>query len=285
MPTIRKALVHARALLETTSPTAELDARILLQHCIGKDLTWVITRADEELNPRHNRCFRETIERRQRGEPIAYITGEKEFWSLTLTVNESVLIPRPETEHLVERALTHLPEFAPRKVVDLGTGSGAIALAIAKERPLCDITATDISSAALQVAEANADRLGIRNVSFGLSDWFCALAGQTFDLIVCNPPYVVDNDPCLSDDLTHEPPSALRAGPEGLDALSIVIAEAGKHLNRNGWLALEHSATQKFQIEQLLSTNGFEEITCYQDYTGQPRVTECRINPRSHRDG
>lgn len=282
MPTIRKALTHAKSLLETTSSTAALDANVLLQHCVGKDPAWVISRADEQLNRRHDRCFTEYVERRQCGEPIAYITGWKEFWSLALTVNEKVLIPRPETEHLVERALARIPQDKRQQVVDLGTGSGAIALAIAKERPLCDITATDVSVEALEVAAANADRLGIRNVRFSLGDWFDALGGRVFDLIVCNPPYVADDDPGLQmGNLAHEPVQALRAGPEGLNALSVITALVRKYLRHNGWLVLEHGATQTEQVGQLLSRAGLEQITCYRDYAGHPRVTESRVSSES----
>ncbi|MDJ0956124.1 MAG: peptide chain release factor N(5)-glutamine methyltransferase [Arenicellales bacterium] len=275
MPTIKNALVNAKNELKEISSTADLDARVLLQHCLEKDLAWVMSRADESLNQKHDECFNEYVHRRQRGEPVAYITGRKEFWSLTLAVNEKVLIPRPETEHLVERALVHLPVNERRQVVDLGTGSGAVGLAIAKERPLCEIIATDISPGALAVAAANARSLEVQNIQFAASDWFDALTGRTFDLIVCNPPYVAENDPCFQKgDLAHEPVHALRAGPDGLDALSVITALAGKHLRHNGWLVLEHGATQAEQVEQLLGKAGFEKISCHRDYAGFDRITE-----------
>ena len=278
MPTIRTALVNAKNELKDTSSTADLDARVLLQHCLDKDLAWVMSRADEPLNQKHDECFNKYIQRRQQGEPVAYITGWKEFWSLILAVNEKVLIPRPETEHLVERALAHIPQDERQRVADLGTGSGAIGLAIAKERPLCDIVATDVSPTALEVAAANADRLAANNIRFILNDWFDALAKHTFDLIVCNPPYVADDDPGFERGaLAYEPAQALEAGPDGLDALSVITALAGKYLRRNGWLVLEHGATQAEQVGQMLGRAGFEKIACYRDYAGQPRVTESRV--------
>ena len=277
MPTIRTALANARNQLEDASSSADLDARVLLQHCLDKDLAWVMSRADEQLADPHDKCFNEYIQRRRLGEPIAYITGRKEFWSLILAVNNDVLIPRPETEHLVERALAHLSTVGHRQVVDLGTGSGAVGLAIAKERPRCEIIATDISPAALAVASANAQRLEVQNVRFCLSDWFNALTGNTFDLIVCNPPYVAENDACFrTGDLAHEPVQALCAGPDGLVALSVITATARRYLRHDGWLVLEHGATQAAPVEHLLRKAGFGQITCYRDYAGLPRVTEGR---------
>lgn len=274
MPTIKAALTDAKLQLQGSSSTAELDARILLQHCLAKDTVWVMSRAEEYLTEPYAKCFNEYIRRRQQGEPVAYITGCKEFWSLNLAVSEGVLIPRPETEHLVECALTHLPEHEHRQVVDLGTGSGAIGLAIAKERPMCEIIATDVSPNALEVAVANADKLELQNIRFALSDWFDALAGPS-DLIVCNPPYIAENDSCFrSGDLAHEPVQALCAGPDGLDALSVVAARAREYLRHGGWLVLEHGATQAETVEQLLLKAGFKHITCHRDYAGLPRVTE-----------
>ena len=274
MPTIKAALADAKSQLQGSSSTAELDARILLQHCLAKDTAWVMSRGEECLTEPYAKCFNAFIQRRQQGEPIAYITGCKEFWSLNLVVDEGVLIPRPETEHLVECALAHLPEHEHRQVVDLGTGSGAIGLAIAKERSMCEIIATDVSPHALEVAAANAARLELQNIRFTLSDWFDALAGP-FDLIVCNPPYIAENDPCFrTGDVAHEPVQALCAGIDGLDALSVVAARAGEHLRHSGWLVLEHGATQGETVEQLLRRAGFKHITCHRDYAGLPRVTE-----------
>ena len=275
MPTINAALANAKLQLQGSSSTAELDARILLQHCLDKDPAWVMSRAEENITEPYVECFNEYIDRRQRGEPVAYITGCKEFWSLNLAVNKGVLIPRPESEHLVECALAHLPKHEHRQVVDLGTGSGAIGLAIAKERPRCEIIATDVSPNALKVAAANADRLGVQNIRFALSDWFDALAGRAFDLIVCNPPYVAENDSCFrTGDLAHEPVQALCAGPDGLGALSVVAARARGYLRNGGWLVLEHGATQAKTVKQLLLKAGFKHITCHRDYAGLPRVTE-----------
>lgn len=221
--------------------------------------------------------FRSCVERRRAGEPVAYIIGRKEFWSLNLLMSPAVLIPRPETEHLVEHALEKIPPSAACQILELGTGSGAVALAIAKERPRCQVTATDISPAILRLAAENAERLEARNVQFTLSDWFAALSGQTFDIIVSNPPYVADDNPCLREtSLAFEPVQALRAGPEGLNALSSIAANARCHLRQSGWLLVEHGHDQQLEVASMLKTNGFGDIICHVDYAGQPRVTACR---------
>lgn len=281
MTSIKEALTEAKTRLAGASASANLDAEVLMQHCLGNNLGWLITRGDEPLGEEDSQRFNAYVERRQKGEPVAYITGYKEFWSLYLRVNEAVLIPRPETEHLVEHALKHIPESGAWQILDLATGSGAVAIAIAKERPRSRITATDISPISLRVAAENANGLGIHNTRFILSDWFAALNGQTFDLIVCNPPYVTDDDPCLGkSELKFEPVLALQAGQLGLDALSMIGAQAQTHLQRNGWLLVEHGCDQQQQVASIFKTNGFEDITCHLDYASKPRITECRAASR-----
>lgn len=278
---IKDALVEAKTRLAGASASAGLDADVLIQHCLGKDAGWVIAHGDEPLCSKENNRFMECVERRLKGEPVAYIIGQKEFWSLNLALNRSVLIPRPETEHLVEQALRRIPATGTPRVLDLGTGSGAVALAIAQERPLARVTATDISSDILEVAADNAVRLGVRNVQFMLSDWFDGLNGCTFDVIVSNPPYVADADPCLREpEIGYEPLKALRAGPRGLDALSVIAAGVKTCLDPSGWLLVEHGCGQEHEVTSLLGRYALTAIACYPDHAGRPRVTECRAASR-----
>ena len=280
MVSIKRELHQAKARLAGLGSNASLDAEVLMQHCLGKNLSWIMTQGEEAMGAGDSRRFSQYIERRLRGEPVAYITGCKEFWSLAIKVNRTVLIPRPETEHLVEQALHHVPKSGAWRILDLGTGSGAVAIAIAKERPQAVVTATDISSAALRLASDNARRLGVNSIRFLRSDWFSALGEQTFDVIVCNPPYIAEDDPCLNEpDLSFEPVSALKAGPQGLDALSVIGATARAHLKQNAWLMVEHSHDQRQAVASILETNGFKDAACYQDYAKRYRVTECRAAP------
>jgi release factor glutamine methyltransferase len=224
------------------------------------------------LTNRQREVFSTLIKRRAAGEPIAYLLRRKEFWSQDLLVSPEVLIPRPETELLVEQALEHLPE-QPCNVADLGTGSGAIALAIATERPNVQVTATDISQSALEVAMKNAARLGVRNVTFRQGDWFAPLADQHYRLIVSNPPYVRVGDPRLEAGTLYEPVDALISGYDGLDALRMICAAARRYLNNQGVLVLEHACDQKNAVHKLLSQGGFETIVSSTDLAGKPRVT------------
>lgn len=274
---LKQHLHHAGNLLKASSDSPELDARILLQYCLQRNQAWLIAHADETLPLPQEQRYLDQIERRAGGEPVAYITGRKEFWSLMLKVCDTVLIPRPETEILVERALLRIPEQAPWRIADLGTGSGAVGLAIAKERPHCRVTATDNSISALEVAAGNAGRLGIHNVEFCGGDWLDAMVGRTFEMIVSNPPYIANEHPCLADGgLAHEPRPSLQAGAGGLDALTAIGAQAGNRLRRHGWLLLEHGYDQQHALERLLREHGFDLIACHKDHAGQPRVTECR---------
>lgn len=264
----------ARALPGSSS--ALLDAQLLLAHALGRSRSWLLAHMEAALDADVERQFAALVARRAAGEPLAYIVGYREFWSLTLRVTPAVLVPRPETELLVERALALLPP-TPAALADLGTGSGAIALALAVERPLWRLTATDNSAAALAVAAGNAHALGVSNVRFVRGDWLQPLQGERYALIASNPPYVGAGDPALLDPaLQHEPQVALCSGPGGLDALAIIIAAAPGCLEPHGWLLLEHGADQAPAVASMLVAQGYAHVRCHTDLAGQPRVTEAQ---------
>jgi release factor glutamine methyltransferase len=272
LPDTAALLYQATSQLNKTSDTPALDAELLFCAISGIDRSAVTTGRSMTLTNRQREVFSTLIKRRAAGEPIAYLLRRKEFWSQDLLVSPEVLIPRPETELLVEQALEHLPE-QPCNVVDLGTGSGAIALAIATERPNVQVTATDISQSALEVAMKNAARLGVRNITFRQGDWFAPLADQHYRLIVSNPPYVRVGDPRLEAGTLYEPVDALISGYDGLDALRMICAAARRYLNSQGVLVLEHACDQKNAVHKLLSQGGFETIVSSTDLAGKPRVT------------
>ena len=272
LPDTAALLYQATSQLNKTSDTPALDAELLFCAISGIDRSAVTTGRSMTLTNRQREVFSTLIKRRAAGEPIAYLLRRKEFWSQDLLVSPEVLIPRPETELLVEQAMEHLPE-QPCNVADLGTGSGAIALAIATERPNVQVTATDISQSALEVAMKNAARLGVRNVTFRQGDWFAPLADQHYRLIVSNPPYVRVGDPRLEAGTLYEPVDALISGYDGLDALRMICAAARRYLNSQGVLVLEHACDQKNAVHKLLSQGGFETIVSSTDLAGKPRVT------------
>ena len=273
--TVAAALARATARLRP-APGAALDAQLLLGHALARPRSALLVHEIDLLQAGQLAEFTAAIERRARGEPLAYITGRREFWSLELQVSPAVLVPRPETELVVERCLVLLDSPAAR-VADLGTGSGAIALALARERPGWQITATDRSAAALAMAVANAQMLAIDNVRFLEGDWFGPLAGERLDLIASNPPYIGASDPALDDPaLRHEPPTALSSGPTGLEDLATLIAGADAYLREAGWLVLEHGATQAREVADLLVARGFRHVRCHADLAGLPRVTEAQ---------
>lgn len=242
-------------------------------HAFGLSRAQLITHGDRPVDDGQRQAFEQWLTRRQAGEPIAYLTGRREFWSLDLNVTPAVLIPRPETELLVEQALARLPRDQARTVIDLGTGSGAVALAIARERPLARVIATDADTAALAVARANAQRLRLPNVECRHGDWFAPLADVVADVIVSNPPYIAAGDPHLRQgDLRFEPPLALVAGDDGLAALRQLINQAPAFVRRHGWLLLEHGYEQAPKLAALLRARGFADIDHYRDLAGQPRV-------------
>lgn len=277
-PTIADALRHAIAHLTPAHDSARLDAELLLAAVLEKPRSYLHAWPERALSPEQSRRYGTLIARRAAGEPIAHILGTREFWSLELEVTPDTLIPRPETELLVEQALAHIPDDAEWRIADLGTGSGAIALAIAHERPRCRIDASDLSAPALAVAERNAQRLGLGNVRFHHGSWFEPFAGVRFELIVSNPPYVRTGDPHLREgDVRFDPRAALVAGPEGLDDLRHIVSVARTHLHHGGWLLVEHGYDQAPAVTRQLEQAGFIEVRTLADLGGQARVTEGRL--------
>jgi release factor glutamine methyltransferase len=272
--TIQQALLAATQQLADQHDTASLDAELLLAHVMHKSRAWLYTWPEQQLDAKQLEQFNQLVQRRLNGEPVAHLLGQQEFWSLSLQVTADTLIPRPETERLVELALERIPVKATWRIADLGTGSGAIALALAKERPTCQIIATDQSMAALQVAKENARLNQINNVTFQHGDWLAALKDQPeFDMIVSNPPYIKEDDPHLQQgDVRFDPRDALKAGTEGLDDLQQIIERALPHLKTGGWLLLEHGYDQEAAVMRLLQQAGYEQVEDYLDLAGQPRV-------------
>ena len=258
-------------------PSSRLDAELLLAWLLGRSRAWLLAHAEQSLAPAIATRFRAQLARRAQGEPLAYISGRREFWSLDLEVNPAVLVPRPETELLVERALALLPDRT-ADVADLGTGSGAIALACASERPQWRITATDVSPAALAVATLNATRLSLGNIRFLQGSWYEPLGAEHFDLLLSNPPYVAADDPALADPaLRHEPQTALVAANQGLADLSALVAGAPAHLRPGGWLLLEHGAGQARVVAEMLVSQTWAHVRCHADLAGHDRVTEAQL--------
>jgi release factor glutamine methyltransferase len=263
--------------LTVSSATPRLDAEVLLAAALKRPRSYLYAWPERvpalELADR----FAAWLERRLNGEPVAYILGRREFWSLELEVTPDTLIPRPETELLVELALERLPAAQAVAIADLGTGSGAIALALAMERPQVRIVATDQSPAALTVARRNAQRLDVANVEFRQGDWCAPLVGEFFDLIAANPPYVAAADPCWRQgELRFEPSAALISGPDGLNALRMIIAQAPEVLKPGGWLLLEHGHDQGEAVPALLRERGFNEVADDQDSASLSRVSRGR---------
>lgn len=250
-----------------------LEAQVLLAHVVGRNRSWLVAHRDEPLPRAQADAFFALARRRRAGEPVAHLTGVREFWGLELSVTQEVLIPRPETETLVEMALAKIPADGPASVLDLGTGSGAIALALAHERPRAHVVAVDRSTTALDVARGNARRLEIANVAWVASDWYDAVGTDRFDVIVANPPYIAAGDPHLRDgDLRFEPASALTPGGDGLGALRVLIAGAPAHLVSGGWLLVEHGYDQRKAVADLLVGAGFVDFVAARDLAGHWRV-------------
>jgi release factor glutamine methyltransferase len=260
--------------LRPSSDSARLDAELLLAFATGRSRTQLRAHPEQTLDPDSIERYRRLLARRVQGEPLAYITGEREFWSLSLTVTRDVLVPRPETELAVERCLA-LIGAASAAALDLGTGSGAIALALASERPNWLLYACDCSTAALQVARTNAARLKLSNIEFLAGSWFEPLRGRRFDVIVSNPPYVAADDPALQK-LRYEPRVALSPGATGLEDLQHIVLAARTHLQHDGALVLEHGTTQGPALAQALVSAGYARVRCYADLAGHDRVTEAR---------
>jgi release factor glutamine methyltransferase len=262
---------RAEALLSDLG-SARLDAEVLLGHVLGIGRVQLATRADQPVAAAEVRRYLDLVAERARGIPVAYLVGRREFWSMPLEVDEHTLVPRPETEHLVEAALELITAHDLHEILDLGTGSGAIALAIRRGSAKCRITATDVSAPALEIARRNAGSLGLRDIVFVEGDWYRPLGAECFDLIVSNPPYVPDAELGRAG-LSHEPRVALSGGDDGLKALCTVIAGAPRHLCDGGWLALEHDADQKQPVWTMLGAAGFRARATIPDYAGFDRVT------------
>ena len=264
-----------QSLLNEASAIDRVDAEALLCHLLQQNPTWLFIHADDVLGDAQVSQFRELVSRRIAGEPVAYLVGSRGFWSMDFLVDQSTLIPRADTEILVELALERTPSDRPVDVLDLGTGSGAIALSIAKERPHANVVATDLSERALAIARKNAEAYQLANVEFLQGAWFTAIDGHAqFDVIVSNPPYIEDGDPHLVEgDLRFEPVSALSSGADGLDDIRQIVAGAPKYLKNSGWLMIEHGYDQTARVQELLREAGFDGVGTRKDFGGCDRVT------------
>lgn len=274
-------LALARA-LGLDAAEARLEAQVLLGHALGRSRAWLIAHGGDALDAGQTAAFADLFERRWSGEPIAYILGEREFYSLDFKVTPAVLIPRPETELLVELALEHIPADRPCRVLDLGTGSGAVAVTLALHRTQTEVVAVDQSATALEVARENAQRLGAGNLRLIQSDWYSALAGETFELIVSNPPYIAAADPHLAQgDLRFEPTAALASGADGLDDIRTIVRGAAAHLKPGGWLLFEHGYDQAAACRELLAQSGFHQVGSSADLAGIERISCGQLNPQT----
>jgi release factor glutamine methyltransferase len=274
-PTIKQCLSEAQQQLAMLPEiSAKLESEILLAFLLKKPRSYLYTWPEQELQAEFLEQYTQLINRRREGEPIAYITGIREFWGLEFRVTPDTLIPRPETEKLIEIALEHIPDNKSWRVADLGTGCGAIALALASERPDLVIEATDKSQNALTIAQQNKITLNISNVQFRQGHWFSAFANEQFNFIISNPPYVADLDPHLGlGDLRFEPTRALTSGNDGLKDIREIVNSAGDYLSDDGWLLLEHGFNQGDAVVNLFEKAGFSEIRCVHDYAERERAT------------
>lgn len=278
-PDIQTALNWAVQQLTASSDTVRLDSECLLAECVGQSRTWLFTWPDKTLSAAQWQRFQALIAERAAGQPIAYLLGYREFWGLTLKVSPDTLIPRPDTEDLVAKVLELLPasqgaENAPVRVADLGTGTGAIALALASERPDWQITACDFNAGAVALAEQNRQALGFDHVRVLQSDWCQGLADNHYDLIASNPPYIEDNDPHLSQgDVRFEPLSALISGADGLADIRLISEQSKRCLKANGWLIVEHGYNQGEAVRKLLTEAGYQQVATHQDLAGVERMT------------
>lgn len=273
MSTIAELLL-LRHQLTAVSDSPALDVELLLCHCLQKQRGYLRGWADERVSPQQEIQFQHLFSRRLAGEPIAHLIGERGFWTLDLSVNASTLIPRPETELLVEKSLQLLADKPLAKVLDLGTGTGAIALALASEQPQWQVLGSDKVTEAVALAETNRLRNNLANVAFLQADWFENLSGQKFDLIVSNPPYIDAADPHLQrGDVRFEPRSALVAAEQGLADISQITAQGSQFLNPQAWLVFEHGYNQGHAVRELLAAAGFEKVFTDQDLAGQDRIS------------
>lgn len=278
MSTVNVAELLREAAGRLSGADARHEAEQLLLHVLGVERAWLFAHATDAVDQDARQRFELLVTRRAEGHPLAYLVGRRGFWTLDLQVNTATLIPRPETELLVEQALARLPDDDMVRVADMGTGSGAVALSIASERPLATVMATDVLGPALAVAVKNAQAHGLENVWFRRGHWFVALGADRFDMIVSNPPYIAAGDPHLAQgDLRFEPPPALASGADGLDAIREIVAGAPEHLVPGGWLLLEHGWDQGETIRALLEQAGFVDAQTVQDLEQRDRVTLGRL--------
>ncbi|HHL19529.1 MAG TPA: peptide chain release factor N(5)-glutamine methyltransferase [Thiothrix sp.] len=268
-----RLLTNATQQLEKTSTSAVLDAELLLAFCMQKDRSYLLAWTEVTPLAEQQTHFQQLVEKRLQGIPIAYLLGTKAFWTLELIVSPAVLIPRPETEHLVEVALEKIRHIPKPKILDLGTGSGAIALALATERPDANIIAADASATALTIAQANKNKYQLDNVQLLLSDWFDAIPIMHFDLIVSNPPYIESNDPHLQGDIHYEPQQALTSGVDGLDAIRTIVTQAKAYLKPDSFLILEHGYNQGNKVRTLLTKASFNHVKSVKDYAHIERLS------------
>ncbi len=275
---LQSLLTQDKAALEASlgldSGAARIEIQMLLQQVLGVSRAYLLAYPEQSLNEAQAAAYRTLLQRRLAGEPLAYILGEREFFGLTFRVTPATLIPRADTELLVELALARIPPHSVLRMLDLGTGSGAIALSIAHARPDVEVTAVDASQETLDVARKNARHLNTGNVRLLRSDWFSALTGERFDLIVSNPPYIADGDAHLAQgDLRFEPRAALASGADGLDDIRRIVAGAKQHLNAGGWLLFEHGYDQAEPVRELLRQHGYAEVLSARDLAGIERVS------------
>ncbi len=282
--TVGALLAAGRTSLASCTDSGRLDAELLLQLATGADRATLYANPERQVAASVAAKYQQYIDERARGRPLAYLTGEREFWSLSFRVDRHTLIPRPETELLVERTLAHIPEHESHRLLELGTGSGAIAAAIACERPACEIVATDVAADTLAMAARNFAGLCPQRIRMACGNWFAALddaqGKPVFHVIVSNPPYIARNTEVPTDrELEFEPPDALYSGPDGLDAIRMIVSEAPEYLKPGGWLLLEHGFDQAAAVAGLMETAGFSAICCAKDLAGLPRVTEGQLTP------
>jgi len=271
---IQQALQQASKDLSGTSPSAMLDAQVLLTHVLQCNTAHLAAWPEKALSDDQHADYLQLVKQRRQGTPVAHLTGSREFWSLDFSVDNSTLIPRPETETLVEYLLDNFASRENLKLLDMGTGTGAIAISIAKEKPDWEIVASDISEQALKLARQNSSHHDTDNVSLIQSDWFENISQKNFDIIISNPPYIASDDPHLTlGDVRFEPESALSSGATGMVDIEHICSHAKEYLLKNGWLIVEHGYNQKQQVADCFSRNGFTEITQQQDLSGHARMT------------
>lgn len=275
---IQQALQQANQDLSKSSPSAMLDAQVLLSFVLRCNSAHLAAWPEKELSEEQQSHYLQLIQKRQQGSPVAHLTGQREFWSLNFSVNDSTLIPRPETETLIEYILAEFNHRETLKLLDMGTGTGAIAIAIAKEKPGWEIVASDVSAEALKLARQNSEQHQTANITFIQSDWFENISADDFDIIVSNPPYIASDDPHLQQgDVRFEPLSALTSGPEGMDDIEQLCSHAADYLNNNGWLIIEHGYNQAQQVADCFAKNGFTMIGQQQDLSGHTRMTAASL--------